>query len=101
MNFSLKILNVLLHYSINFNQDSSLLCVSSDHGTIHIFDVKGPKLQSSSASSTFLPKYFNSIWSICRFQVPGGHKSICAFGQDNKSVIGEYKFNEYTILMND
>lgn len=29
-------------YSINFNQDSSLLCVSSDHGTIHIFASEDP-----------------------------------------------------------
>ena len=26
--------------SINFNHDSSLLCVSSDHGTVHIFAVE-------------------------------------------------------------
>lgn len=24
-------------YCINFNQDSSMLCVASDHGTVHIF----------------------------------------------------------------
>lgn len=26
--------------SINFNNDSTLLCVSSDHGTIHVFSVE-------------------------------------------------------------
>ena len=26
--------------SINFNHDSSLLCVSSDHGTVHVFAVE-------------------------------------------------------------
>ena len=28
--------------SINFNQDSSLLCVSSDHGTVHVFASEDP-----------------------------------------------------------
>ncbi len=26
--------------SINFNQDSTLLCVSSDHSTVHIFYIE-------------------------------------------------------------
>ena len=29
-------------HSINFNQDSSLLCVSSDHGTVHVFASEDP-----------------------------------------------------------
>lgn len=30
-------------YCINFNQDASLICVSSDHGTVHIFAAEDPK----------------------------------------------------------
>ena len=26
-------------YSVNFNSDSTLLCVASDHGTVHIFSI--------------------------------------------------------------
>lgn len=32
-----------LFSSINFNQDASLICVSSDHGTVHIFAAEDPK----------------------------------------------------------
>lgn len=86
-------------YSINFSADSSLVCASSSHGTIHIFateDSTKNKMSSlvasaseffGSASNKLLPKYFTSEWSFSKIDVPGGTRCICAFGANNNTVL--------------
>jgi WD40 repeat protein len=77
-------------YCITFNQDSTLLCVSSDHATIHVFNLEDPKQNKShslSKASSVLPKYFSSKFSFSRFQVHGGCQCVCAFSQEKNTVI--------------
>lgn len=78
-------------YCINFNYKSTHLVVSSDHGTIHIFNLeesqRNAENSSGSGASAIIPKYFSSNWSFCKFSVPQGPPCICAFGADDNSVI--------------
>lgn len=76
-------------FCINFNHQSTCIVVSSDHGTIHVFNLEEHKTKDSS-SIQILPKYFTSQWSFCKFSIPRGPPCICAFGADNNSVIGEF-----------
>ncbi|XP_037945792.1 WD repeat domain phosphoinositide-interacting protein 3 [Teleopsis dalmanni] len=70
-------------YCINFNHPSTMLVVSSDHGTIHVFNLEDNKPKESS----LIPKYFSSQWSFVKFSIPQGPPCICAFGTDSNSVI--------------
>ncbi|RNA42257.1 WD repeat domain phosphoinositide-interacting 3 [Brachionus plicatilis] len=80
----------LLH-ELRRGANTTKLCVSSDHGTVHVFILDSPEKNSRSslANATFLPKYFQSKWSSFKFEVNNHSKFICAFSQnlDQHSII--------------
>lgn len=102
-------------YSMAFNANSSFLAVSSDRGTIHIFNIEedpsaaqeqapnyplsggGDTTTPTNSKSTFsflsnvlprsiCPKYISSEWSFAQFRVPD-IRTICAFGQERNALI--------------
>lgn len=82
-------------YCMNFNNNSTMLCVSSDHGTIHIFACgeqtdAAPQsflTQLSSMYTQFLPTSLTSEWSFCQLRISAYKNCICAFGSEPDSVI--------------
>ncbi|KAJ1990063.1 Phosphatidylinositol 3,5-bisphosphate-binding protein [Dimargaris cristalligena] len=99
-------------YSIAFSHDSTRLCVASDKGTIHIFNlelgasdlpgggpqygevsqgpqqaISGNRQSSFSFMRDLLPKYFSSEWSFAHFRVSGDVRCLCAFGNERNSII--------------
>ncbi|KAI3961229.1 hypothetical protein MKX01_035815 [Papaver californicum] len=89
-------------YSLAFSPTAQWLAVSSNKGTVHVFNLKVNQVSSSgnnmsldsssckppvpATSSPFsfirgvLPKYFNSEWSVAQFRFREGLKHIVAFG---------------------
>ncbi|KAJ2848888.1 Phosphatidylinositol 3,5-bisphosphate-binding protein [Coemansia brasiliensis] len=91
-------------YSIAFSPDNTRLCVSSDKGTVHIFNLEAkqnaaqPPAPVASGKSgnrhsnlkfmkDLLPKYFSSEWSFAHFRVANEVRCICGFGNERNSVI--------------
>lgn len=94
-----------LIYDIVFNGDSSLVAVSSDKGTVHIFSLPEVGAGADCAASTLdpsslalsnrqsslafmkemLPKYFASQWSFAQCRVGECRSAIC-FGADPSTI---------------
>jgi WD40 repeat protein len=80
-------------YSIAFSSTAQWLAVSSDKGTVHVFNLKVDsstaieRTRSSSFIKGVLPKYFSSEWSVAQYRLREGSHCIVAFGQKNTVVI--------------
>ncbi|KAM0838089.1 hypothetical protein ACQ4PT_061202 [Festuca glaucescens] len=92
-------------YSLAFSNNLQYLAVSSDKGTIHVFNLKinvglttndkplpapEPDVPHMSPSFSFikgvLPKYFHSEWSVAQFRLHEGEQYIVAFGHEKNTV---------------
>lgn len=80
--------NPAIIFCLNFSPDSSMLCVSSNHNTVHLFDLNDEeKRKKTPLRRLTLP---GSV-SFSRFQLPFSTKKneqcICAFSSQAESVI--------------
>eukprot|EP00045_Choanoeca_perplexa_P002678 m.25919 g.25919 ORF g.25919 m.25919 type:complete len:346 (+) comp11644_c0_seq1:82-1119(+) len=73
---------------ISFDAESKRLCCSSDHGTIHVFDLQDQEAAAASSllPQSLLPKYFSSQWSFAKFSVSAS-RSICTFGKEPGTIV--------------
>lgn len=74
-------MNHLFIFSITFNEDITELCVASDTGTVHVFNLtcnkshdkyiisRKNKQHSLAFMKPLLPNYFSSQWSFARFNI--------------------------------
>eukprot|EP00003_Mantamonas_plastica_P016123 TRINITY_DN269_c0_g1_i1.p1 TRINITY_DN269_c0_g1~~TRINITY_DN269_c0_g1_i1.p1 ORF type:complete len:176 (-),score=50.85 TRINITY_DN269_c0_g1_i1:20-547(-) len=91
-------------YCINFNFDTTMICVSGSTGTVHLFALnesaqEGAKFSKSSDNSentnmsswlggmtSILPDYFSSEWSFWRLKQLDT-SCITAFGPEQNSIV--------------
>jgi hypothetical protein len=94
--------------SIAFSRDSSLLCVSSNNGTVHIFRIQENNIGDKSKSSySLLGGYLfgengnnTAIRSFATIKLGLGRSSLCCFSKDGTSVYTvtpDGKFSQYQL----
>ncbi|RCH79114.1 WD repeat domain phosphoinositide-interacting protein 3 [Rhizopus stolonifer] len=84
-------------YSIAFNPVSTRLCVASDKGTIHLFNLAVSNRESSlSFMKQILPKYFSSQWSFANARLATESRCLVRCGESTLDAIcadgGIYRF---------
>jgi WD40 repeat protein len=82
-------------YCLNFNSDSSFLCVSSDKGTVHIFAIADQSINRKSTLaqvgigqiSKAVGTYVKSQWDCTQFTLPSETPCLCMFSSDDKHIL--------------
>ncbi|XP_004495714.1 autophagy-related protein 18a [Cicer arietinum] len=95
-------------YSLAFSSTAQWLAVSSDKGTVHVFNLKvdsgllghdrshttsesSPTSTAAASSLSFfkgvLPKYFSSEWSVAQFRLQEAVQYIVAFGHQKNTIV--------------
>ena len=90
-------------YSMVFDPAATKLCVASDKGTVHIFNLELLEEKKPSISSAYLPKYFSSDWSFAFCSIPYLTRCIVKFkesrsGMHNTILIACDNGNLYTLV---
>lgn len=95
-------------YSLAFSTTAERLAVSSDRGTVHVFNLKidsgplgiersqsvselnnatSPVVSHLSFMKGVLPKYFSSEWSVARIHLNEGLQYVVGFGHQRNTVV--------------
>jgi len=80
-------------FCVAFSADSSLLCVSSETGTVHIFKIDQSASGSCTDVHTYLPTVVTDMWdtipirSFAMLKLPVGVENVCAINQSNSLVM--------------
>lgn len=77
---------------INFNMPSTMLCASSDKGTIHVFSLKEDETEKSTASS--FGKLLAPHKSFAKLRLQSTN-ILCAFTSDSSAIIAISKDGSY------
>ena len=74
-------------YALQFNLTAEYLAVTSDKGTVHLFNL-GRVGQGKNAKSnlSFLGGYFQSEWSFAQLRIPD-YRAIVAFGAEPNTLV--------------
>lgn len=70
-------------FGISFSAAGDKICVVSDKGTVHIFNIY-LRNRDLGNLSPYLPKYFASQWSFAQFSLPVECKCVCAFVESGR-----------------
>lgn len=87
-------------YDLAFNNLSNVLACSSDHGTIHFFDlsVNDKNIKSMFASyGSYLSTYFDSRWSYKQVLIGNNTRAICSFDDNGNLHVVTYDGSYYKI----
>ena len=87
-----------LIYSISFNEPGNLICVSSDRGTLHVFELKGSTPSGNKyRSGSFSKKLHQAKTSSTKIELKSGGLAVyCEFSTlDNRSLVAVSLSGDY------
>lgn len=81
-------------YSLSFSFDASLLCMSSDTGTVHVFKIEqSAGVAPSTSPRSMMSSYLSDMWdtmatrSFATLKVAAGVENLCAINRTNTTIL--------------